>query len=149
MRIAPMIVTAMSVQSNLPPPCTSFISSATAINETAWIAIRGIAMIAPKATRSISERNATARAASASPIRWSHLLDSLRKLIIFFMEIVFVWDYGCNFAVHILMCRDRVLCRVPPPGHRWMSHFLFNFFQCVIVFNVKENPSFTLSACFS
>lgn len=60
--------------------------------------MRGIAMIAPKATRIISERNATARAASAPPIRWSHLLDSLRKLIIFFMENLFVWDYGCNFA---------------------------------------------------
>ena len=71
-RIDPMTVTARSVQSNLPPPCTSFISSATAINETDWIAMRRIAIIAPKATRIISERNATARTASAPPIRWSH-----------------------------------------------------------------------------
>ena len=98
-RIAPMIVTAMSVQSNFPPACTSLISSATAMNETDWIAIRGMAMMAPNAMRIIRERNATPSAASAPPIKWSHLLDSFRNLIIFFMENLFVWDYGCNFAV--------------------------------------------------
>ena len=84
MIIALMIVMAMSVQSNLPPACSSLISSATAMNETDWIAIRGMAMMAPNATRIIKERNATPRAARAPPIKWSHLLDSLRKLIIFF-----------------------------------------------------------------
>ena len=55
----------------------------------------------PNATRIIRERNATPSAASAPPIKWSHLLDTLRKLrklIIFFIENLFVWDYGCKFA---------------------------------------------------
>ena len=113
-RIDPMIVTARSVQSNLPPPCTSFISSATAINETAWIAMREIAMIAPKVTRIIGERNATARTASAPPIRWNHLLDSLRKLIIFFIRNLVIGDYGCNFAVaskEVSLCYGTWPCR--------------------------------------